>query len=239
MENPDLEKIVSQPTWRAILLELVATEQLDPWNIDIVDITDKYIKKVKELQVLDLRIPANLILAAAILLRFKSEALKFEEEEQVVQDQTYIEEERAPVEIPILSLRTRIPPKRKVTLQELMQALEDVFMAQKRRELKKQHQVIFESISIELPKYDISKKMDEILHKAQNLADSEGFLTFSSLLSDTSPKEKIYTLLPILHLAQDDKIVISQEQWLGEILIYLVKLESELNGDTAKPANAS
>lgn len=71
----DLEKFVSDGTWKDLLIELVRKNQLDPWNVDIVEIVDKYIEAVRELRILDLRVPANIILAASILLHFKSEAL--------------------------------------------------------------------------------------------------------------------------------------------------------------------
>lgn len=218
----DLEQLVAQPTWREMLLDLVVSERLDPWNIDLVDIASKYLQRIKNLQKLDLRVPANLILAASILLRFKSDALRFEEEEQVVEQQTFIDEAQAPVEIPMLSLRTRIPRKRKVTLNELMGALEEVFEEQKRRQEKP---VVREKIVIDIPKYNITKQMNEIFERVKQTADASGLVTFSSLLKERSRKEIIYTLLPILHLAQDGKLSIFQEKFFGEIFIQLPQKE--------------
>jgi segregation and condensation protein A len=222
----DLEQLVAQPTWREMLLDLVVSEKLDPWNIDLVDITSKYLERVRKLQKLDLRVPANLILAASILLRFKSDALRFEEEEQVVEQQTFIDEMQPPVEIPMLSLRTRIPRKRKVSLNELMTALEEVFEDQKRRQEKP---VIRESLVINIPQYDITQRMKEIYTKVKKTADASGLVTFSSLLKEKSREEIIYTLLPILHLAQDGKLSVFQEKFFGEIFIQLpVKEEKEI-----------
>jgi segregation and condensation protein A len=214
----DLEQLVAQPTWREMLLDLVVSEKLDPWNIDLADIATKYLQRVRKLQKLDLRVPANLILAASILLRFKSDALRFEEEEQVVEQQTFIDEAQAPVEIPMLSLRTRIPRKRKVTLNELMSALEEVFEEQRKRQEKP---VIRENLIINVPKYNITKQMNEIFSKVTRMADASGLVTFSSLLKEKSRKEIIYTLIPLLHLAQDGKLSIFQEKFFGEIFIQL------------------
>ncbi|QLJ52896.1 MAG: hypothetical protein Sv326_0721 [Candidatus Fermentimicrarchaeum limneticum] len=214
----DLEQLVAQPTWREMLLDLVVSEKLDPWNIDLVDIASKYLERVKKLQKLDLRVPANLILAASILLRFKSDALRFEEEEQVVEQQTFIDETQAPVEIPMLSLRTRIPRKRKVTLNELMGALEEVFEEQRKKQEKP---VIKENMIINVPKYDITARMKEIYAKVKKTADTSGLVTFSSLLKEKNRKEIIYTLIPILHLAQDGKLSVFQEKFFGEIFIQL------------------
>ena len=212
----DLEQLVAQPTWREMLLDLVVSEKLDPWNIDLVDIASKYLDRVRKLQKLDLRVPANLILAASILLRFKSDALRFEEEEQVVEQQTFIDEVQPPVEIPMLSLRTRIPRKRKVTLNELMGALEEVFEEQRKKQEKP---VIKENMIINVPKYDITARMKEIYAKVKKTADTSGLVTFSSLLKEKNRKEIIYTLIPILHLAQDGKLSVFQEKFFGEIFI--------------------
>lgn len=41
--NLNLENLVSEPTWKDILIDLVKKENLDPWNIDIANIVEKYI----------------------------------------------------------------------------------------------------------------------------------------------------------------------------------------------------
>jgi segregation and condensation protein A len=220
----DLEQLVAQPTWREMLLDLVVSEKLDPWNIDLVGIASKYLERVRKLQKLDLRVPANLILAASILLRFKSDALRFEEEEQIVEQQTFIDEVQPPVEIPMLSMRTRIPRKRKVTLNELMGALEEVFEEQRKRQEKP---VIKENMIINIPQYDITQRMKEIYGKVKKTADASGLVTFSSLLKERNRKEIIYTLIPILHLAQDGRLSVFQEKFFGEIFIQLPIKEEE------------
>lgn len=44
-----------------ILLQLVQMGKVDPWNIDIVDLTEKYIERLREMKELDLRISARAI----------------------------------------------------------------------------------------------------------------------------------------------------------------------------------
>ncbi|MEM3399658.1 MAG: ScpA family protein [Candidatus Micrarchaeia archaeon] len=222
----ELENIVAQPTWKEVLIDLVYSEKLDPWNIDIVEITERYIEKISKMQTLDLRIPANLVLAASILLRFKSDALKLEEEEQVVEEETYIEMDKPPIEVPILSIKTRIPPRRRLTLAELVMALDEVFQTMKKRmEERVIPEVNLPPMQFKLPEYDIEEKMKEILEKSKSLADTEGLLTFSSLLKEKTASEIILTLLPVLHLAQKRLISITQEEFYGEIFILLNKEE--------------
>jgi segregation and condensation protein A len=216
----DLEKLVVQPTWRDMLVDLVIEEKLDPWNIDLIEVTEKYMDRVRGLVSLDLRVPANIILAAAILLRFKSETLNLEEEVQEAESETYISEEHAPFEVPMLSLKTRIPPKRRVSLGELIGALTEVIDSQKKRAEK-----LFQPkpiMSIEIPKEDIEKRMNALLDRLKEFADAEGVLMFSDLLEQKTSSEMIFVLLPLLHLAQDRKIDITQEKMFGEIFITIL-----------------
>ena len=221
-ELPDdmkLEKIVALPTWREMLLDLVATKKLDPWNIDIVEIATGYLEKIKKMEMLDLRVPANLILAAAILLRFKSQALRFEEEVQVVEEQTYVEEDAEASVIPVLELQARIPPTRMVTLDELLSAMEKVFDDQKKREEKSHKIEIPTVINIQMPEFNIEERMEKVYGKILGEKDAEGLATFSSLLDERTPVEMIATLLPLLHLVQDRRVSIFQEKTFGEIFI--------------------
>lgn len=218
-QDVKLERIVEFPTWREMLLDLVATKKLDPWNIDIIEITTSYIERIRKLEMLDLRVPANLILAAAILIRFKSDALRFEEEAQVVEEQTYVEEDTEPSVIPVLELKTRIPPKRMVTLDELLLAMEKVFDEQRKREEKAQKIEIPSVINIQLPEFNIEQKMADVYKRVLQEKDSEGLATFSGILKSRDALEVIATLLPLLHLVQDAKLSIFQEKFFGEIFI--------------------
>ncbi len=219
-EDMKLERIVEYPTWREMLLDLVASKKLDPWNIDIIEITTSYIERIRKMEMLDLRVPANLILAAAILIRFKASALRFEEEAQIPTEETYVPEEGGePEVIPMLELKTRIPPKRMVTLDELLLAMERVFDEQKKREEKAQRIEIPSVINIQLPEFNIEQKMEEVYQRVLSEKDAEGLATFSAILRSREPLEVITTLLPVLHLVQDRRISIFQEKFFGEIFI--------------------
>ena len=62
-------------TWKTLIVELVKNEQMDPWDIDISALAQKYITMVRKLQQADLRISGKVLLAASILLRMKSDIL--------------------------------------------------------------------------------------------------------------------------------------------------------------------
>ena len=61
--------------WQEIIYDLINSEQLDPWNINITILTVKYLEKLQELEEADFFISSKVLLAAALLLRIKSEIL--------------------------------------------------------------------------------------------------------------------------------------------------------------------
>ena len=59
-----------------IILDLVKTGKIDPWNIDIVDLYNKYMERIKELKQENLRYIGKALLFAATLLKIKSDILQ-------------------------------------------------------------------------------------------------------------------------------------------------------------------
>ena len=59
-------------SWKTMIYELVRSEQMNPWDVNITLLTQKYIGLVKEMQELNLRVSGKVLLAAAFLLRMKS-----------------------------------------------------------------------------------------------------------------------------------------------------------------------
>ena len=61
--------------WQEIIYDLINTEQLDPWDIDITVLTEGYLQKIQNLEEADFFVSSKVLLAAALLLRIKSEIL--------------------------------------------------------------------------------------------------------------------------------------------------------------------
>lgn len=59
-----------------IILDLVKIGKVDPWNIDIVDLYDKYIARIKELKLDNLRSVGKAIYFSSTLLKIKSDILQ-------------------------------------------------------------------------------------------------------------------------------------------------------------------
>ena len=220
-------------TWQSIIYELVKSEQMDPWDIDVSILTQKYIEMLRSLKEHDFRVSGKVLLGAAILLKMKSNKLVGEDlseldrlligvEEEM--EDTGFEDTTAPQlnEIPSLIPRIPQPRKRKVSIFDLVEALEKALEVKKRRLL---HSI--PPLNIEAPKKkkDITEIIREIYGRIKSYFVSalKDKLTLSKLLPSDSKSDKVYTFIPLLHLAQQSKIELVQETHFGEIEILLKK----------------
>ena len=62
-------------TWQTILYDLVKSEEMDPWDIDISILSKKYLETVRKLQEMNFAISGKIVLASAILLKIKTQRL--------------------------------------------------------------------------------------------------------------------------------------------------------------------
>jgi segregation and condensation protein A len=79
-ERADLEKAVAEAGHGAdpgiaLLLELARSGKIDPWNIDIIRVTDEYLRALDKLDPRDLARSARCIFYAAALVHLKARAL--------------------------------------------------------------------------------------------------------------------------------------------------------------------
>jgi segregation and condensation protein A len=227
----DLIGIAEKPEWKEILIDVVKNQNLDPWDIDLSLISQKYLEQVKELKKLNLRVSANVVLASSILLRYKSDSWVLTQEETIVPimipDEIYSE----PV-IPQLEsvLRTTT---RKVSLEELIAAMEDI-MNKEKKKAERQNRLLERIVPDNLLEMaqnseDFEKKLKESLEEIKKNVDEENLVLFSDLIEEKTSDGVINHLIPVLHLANDGKIAVWQEKAFGEIFIHLLEMEIRLS----------
>jgi len=222
----DLLEIVIQPTWREFLMELVQSEKMDPWDIDLSQVADKYLERIRSLASLELRVPANVILASSILLRMKADALvwRADEPEDYLVDEPLLLQES----LPELVFKPNRPRARRVTLNELMGAMEKVL-----KEGRKIQRIIPMPISLtmQLSPRTMGERIGDVFEKAKALKDADNLVLFSEL-SDGNAVEHF---IPVLHLVNTQKVDAWQDEVFGEIFLRVV---SDSIGDAAEKAEA-
>jgi segregation and condensation protein A len=219
-------------TWQSLLYELVKKEGMNPWDVDISLLSNRYIDMVKKMTDLDLRVSGKMLLAAAILLKLKSNRLLNEdlteldrllsEPDEELADNlelegqpTYSDGEKA-----VLIPRTPQPRKRKVSIYDLVQALEQALTVKHRRVL---NSVPPTNVTIPKKRINIGQAIQQVYSKITSLflKTQKDKVTFTQLLPSNNKEDKIFTFIPLLHLATQRKIDLEQQEHFGEIEIML------------------
>ncbi len=225
-------------SWQQIIFSAVKSEEMDPWDIDITKLSQSFLIKLRALKEMDFKVSGKVILAAAIMLRIKSTKLIGEDltyldqliakggqsEEDAFYDELASLENEKNVQVSIdgknyeLIPRTPQPRKRKVSVYDLVEALEKALEVKNRRRLWEK-----EIIHMEIPKRKVDiehlivKTFGDVLEYFSTQKDIK--LTFSRLLKAHTKEEKVFTFIPLLHLSNSGKLLLTQECHLGEIFI--------------------
>ncbi|MEM0465611.1 MAG: segregation/condensation protein A [Candidatus Pacearchaeota archaeon] len=230
-----------KPDWQQIIYDLINSEQLDPWDIDILVLTKKYFERIQELEEQDFYISSKVLLAAALLLRIKSEFLlnKYiksideilfgkKDEKKNIFERIEINEE----ELPFLIPRTPLPRAKRVTLAELMNALNKAINTETRR-IKKEVQLkrakkLSEVDFPEFKRIDLKDRIKRIyakiitaIKKSSNKSNENLNKICYTELAGKEREGRLSCFLPILHLSNNKKLWLEQEKHLEEIWIYL------------------
>lgn len=236
--------------WQSMLVDLVHDENMDIWDIDISKISSKYLEMIKNLKDLNFQVCGKIILAAAILLKLKSErfisgdinsfdSLMMDDQGWDELDDFFVDAKQELREDlkelkkqkPIVVPRSPQPRKRKVSIYDLIGALEQALETNARKPLKKPK----EKFKVPEKKIDISQVIKDVYSKVLDYFEMEteiqlenSHVKFSSLLpEEASSFDKIYTFVPLLHLTNDRKVNLHQEEHFGEIEVELITKKTE------------
>jgi segregation and condensation protein A len=220
--------------WQEIIYDLINTEQLDPWDVDISVLTDKFLKKIEEYDEMDFFISSKVLLAASLLLRIKSEFLlnKYvrnideilfgkKEKQKIEVEKIYIDGN-----IPTLIPKTPLPRFKKVSLKELIDSLNKAIITENRRikkEILNTNALRETGISLPKRKFNITDKLKEIHEKIVSyFSTNKDFkkITYTSLIGKDK-EERIASFFPLLQLENNKKIWLEQEKHFDEIHIWL------------------
>ncbi len=221
-------------TWQAILYDLVRSGEMDPWDIDISLLTRKYLDTLKDLKESNFLISGKVVLAAAILLKIKSERLLnekialfdkqlFYSEEEEFSELNEFEEEAQRIQMlenPKLVMKTPLARKKRVSLNDLVGALQKALEVDQRRSLRKMRErEHVERVKIPEKKIDITSLIKNLYENILNMFKKKEIISFGELMTSDRKEDKILTFIPLLHLVNQGKIDINQEEHFGEIYI--------------------
>jgi len=203
-------------TWEGLIRDIVQSEGMDPWNIEIVTITNKYMETLNKLKEFDIRVSGKFLLAAAILLKMKSDYLIPQmipvDEETVQIDEFSYDDSGYELEPHI-----PVPKSRKITVDELLDSLRKALVVKQRRTVRHSEREV--DMKVRLKQIDLGDRIrglySRIVDFFKKLSTKE--ITFSQLIPSRQKKDMIWTFIPLVHLANKGKVSLRQEKSFGEI----------------------
>ena len=241
-----------------ILVNLAKQGKIDPWNVDIVDVYDKYMVHLFQAKGQNLKMTGRTILFAAILLRLKSNILEgldildFEpqhEEDLEYNDEPleYSQEEYVPTNNiisidEVLQRRTsvRLNHNRVVTLRDLIRQLEFYEELDRKQAFKnsleraKRRARSYENFSAEdivnlaHDEY-IEQTVNKLKIKLEEIFVKREKVELNSLVE--LGMDKISAYIALLFLSAESDIDLVQKEFYGEL--YIQKGSSEIQTEIA------
>ncbi|KXS41143.1 MAG: chromosome segregation and condensation protein ScpA [Methanolobus sp. T82-4] len=219
------DDVLNEPV--EILMNLAKNGDINPWDIDIVNVTDMFLERIEQMQMTDLRISGRTLLYASILLRMKSTGIVQEEEDEddleMLDDELdFYDVEEYPV--PKLPIRRRAT--RPVTLQELILELQKAEKVETRRKDRKVRRKLEEKAAVTTDEVLGIAHEEDILGRVRILGErlmkdmaEKEFVVLSDLLGDDR-SENIMTYVSLLFLATEKKVWLKQKELFGELYVY-------------------
>jgi segregation and condensation protein A len=241
--DPTLQCMVEDPV--EILVGLAERGEIDPWNINIIEVTDRFLSELERCRQLNLQVSGRTLFYAATLLRMKSEHLELssdsEESEGDEDDEFYGENFDVSLDNEI-DYQGRLGPIERLE-QEIQRRLD-------RKNMRKSPVTLFELI-IELKNLEkeerrrrrISETGDDLLIYAEDvvgIAHDEGYqesaMTVLEECLDCISIEEEMTLaqicqklgwgmpevyIPLLFLAHEGRCSLRQEEFFGDVYVQI------------------
>ncbi len=227
-----------------ILAGMAERGEVDPWNIDIVDVTDRFLAELDRRKELDLRVSGRTLFYAACLLRLKSDYLDGwdgdEDEEPFADDEDEpfadlgFDFESAGETEPIgrlereiqrrlgrKSLRKRPP----VTLYELIKQLKTAEKEQRRKQRRRVS--VPREPDLDLNAGDVvavahdegyQNAISVVMEEFRRAARNGDVLTLGDL-SGTMGRSRREVYIPLLFLMLEGKLALWQDEFFGEIYV--------------------
>jgi segregation and condensation protein A len=248
--GPHFEELVEDPV--EILVGMAERGEIDPWNINIIEVTDRFLSELKRRQQLNLHVSGRTLFFASTLLRMKSEQLDIVEETEDEGDSDdlfgdeygggtdediYLGGRLGPIERLEHEIQRRLDRKsmRKspITLFELITELKNIEKEERRRRrMADGHRDLSDSLinadDVVSIAHDEGYQESSMIRLAEYLEGLEidEEMTLADLCKNLDwGMPEVY--IPLLFLALDGRCNLRQEEFFGDIWVQICRAEGE------------
>ncbi len=223
-ENRVINLMISG-SWQELLFELVG--DMNPWDIDLKMLSTRFMEYLKSMSRDDLRVSAKVLLVAAIIYRMKVDSLQGGGDagglDEVGDESSSVDapdssvvgvEDVKGIAIPPLSILLKRVPRGKLSLDDLVDALEKAMKVTVRR-------MDCDDFAVELCGEDISEHIENLFAEICRCVDGSGSVGFSCFVGKNGKSDKIRKFFSLLHLYGQERVSFRQDKLFGEIYLTL------------------
>ncbi len=210
--------------------------EIDPWNINVVDVTDRFLRRLETAKKFDLRVSGRVLLYAAILVRMKAEAITVEALGEDTEEEEYyfldepLEFEAEDEDLSDVILEVLKSPRKSVrkitTLKDLIDELRRAEEVERRRRKRRKARKLDVTIDSTL-KVPHEESLEEMIARVEreisDILKRKGCTTLFSLVKGWDVPMLVDYYVSILHLAFRRKVEIAQEEFYGDVEIRRVE----------------
>jgi segregation and condensation protein A len=224
-----------------ILVQMAERGEIDPWNIDIVEVTDRFLSELERRRELDLRISGRTLFFAAILLRMKSEALEMGDQEEDEgepgdedddlfsfgdeDEETGLTRESGPIELLEREISRRLDRKKlrksPITLFELIIELKNAEKEQRRRHRFRSpfgELITADDVVAIAHDEEYKETAQAVMERCEDQLVRDEVMTMREIARMLG-KGLLDIYIPLLFLMSEGRVLLWQEEFFGEIFV--------------------
>jgi segregation and condensation protein A len=227
----ECEEFVSQEDTKSLISKVPINvlfnpegiQKRDVWDIDLIQILSMLLKILEKTDKKDLRVAGMAALSSSLIYKLKVESI-FALQKAAMEKKSL--RQRTDVDIDILEFPYRHESTYPVSLDELLDLLENLIGTIANPRERKGNKLRFEPI--EPPDFKkIFNNLENIIGEYQDLVlrklQANGSLLLEKIVEELDMTDSIRCFFAILFLARDEKIDILQEEGEEEIRVTLIK----------------
>lgn len=222
--------------WKELIYDLVRKENMNPWDINVSLLAEKFIVMLNKLRQMDFRIGGKMVLTSSLLLKLKSDKLLLDDLQSFDDllngtDEEALDEgfefEQTDINHFLtnnrkLVPRTPQPRERKVSVFDLVEALEQALETDVKRQRALSKVNTDEEPVAPKKSFDLTETMNILQGQLRKLfTKKKSKVFFHDLLKGESKHDKVFTFLPLLHLDYQRKLDLLQTEHFGDIEIHV------------------
>jgi chromatin segregation and condensation protein Rec8/ScpA/Scc1 (kleisin family) len=236
--------------WKTMIMESVKSGEMDPWDVDISYIATKFLEMLKNLSDMNFKVSGKVVLTSALLLKLKSRRFleedithlddliasshqpEYDEFSEEQSDGAFVDgKARFSLDGENFELHKRTPlaRKRKVSVYDLIDALEQALEVSKRRQIRER--VNAPEVIVPQNLFDISASMDELHKVVESHLSAKDMVSFSQLIPSHAREDKIMTFIPLLHLRNARKVDLHQDEHFTDFHVSKFDSRKELDDE--------